>query len=135
VDLGEGRNRLGGSILAQVYSQMGDRCPDLEKPALLKGFFDAIQKLSEEKLVLAYHDRSDAACSPPPARWPSRPLRRNAELDAIAFDAAADDVDAFKRNSDEQLADVPRTSRLRALFSEELARCCKYAPRTGLAAS
>src|SRR3979409_2615426 len=29
VDLGEGRNRLGGSILAQVYSQMGDRAPDI----------------------------------------------------------------------------------------------------------
>src|SRR5439155_25712926 len=27
VDLGSGRNRLGGSILAQVFSQLGDECP------------------------------------------------------------------------------------------------------------
>ncbi len=121
VDLGEGRNRLGGSILAQVYSQMGDRCPDLEKPALLKGFFDAIQKLSREKLLLAYHDRSDgglfaAACEMAFAGRCGVTL----SLDAIAFDAAADDVDAFKRNSDEQLAGRAKDLALAALFSEEL---------------
>jgi phosphoribosylformylglycinamidine synthase len=121
VDLGEGRNRLGGSILAQVYSQMGDRCPDLEKPALLKGFFDAIQKLSEEKLIVAYHDRSDgglfaAACEMAFAGHCGVTL----SLDAIAFDAAADDVDAFKRNSDEQLAGRAKDLALAALFSEEL---------------
>jgi phosphoribosylformylglycinamidine synthase len=30
VDLGEGRNRLGGSILAQVFSQLGDQAPDAD---------------------------------------------------------------------------------------------------------
>jgi phosphoribosylformylglycinamidine synthase len=59
VDLGRGRNRLGGSILAQVYSQFGDQCPDVDDPALVKGLFDAVQKLAAEGLVLAYHDRSD----------------------------------------------------------------------------
>src|SRR5258705_6689523 len=100
---------------------MGDRCPDLEKPALLKGFFDAIQKLSEEKLLLAYHDRSDgglfaAACEMAFAGHSGVTL----SLDAIAFDAAADDVDAFKRNSDEQLAGRAKDLALAALFSEEL---------------
>ena len=37
LDLGAGANRMGGSILAQVNSEMGDTAPDLDNPALLKG--------------------------------------------------------------------------------------------------
>jgi len=59
VDLGRGANRLGGSILAQVHSQLGDECPDADDPARVKGLFDAVQALAGEGLVLAYHDRSD----------------------------------------------------------------------------
>jgi phosphoribosylformylglycinamidine synthase len=59
VDLGQGRNRLGGSALAQVYKQVGDQSPDVDDPLLLKGFFDAIQALNRQGLLLAYHDRSD----------------------------------------------------------------------------
>ncbi|NJD05766.1 MAG: phosphoribosylformylglycinamidine synthase [Methylococcaceae bacterium] len=59
IDLGEGRNRLGGSALAQVYGQLGDACPDLDDPALFKSFFNAVQGLVVEDLLLAYHDRSD----------------------------------------------------------------------------
>ncbi|CAL1241265.1 phosphoribosylformylglycinamidine synthase [Candidatus Methylocalor cossyra] len=59
VDLGQGRNRLGGSALAQVYGQLGDQAPDLDQPPLLKAFFSAIQGLNADQLLLAYHDRSD----------------------------------------------------------------------------
>lgn len=59
IDLGEGKNRLGGSALAQVYNQLGNECPDVENPLLLKNFFMAMQQLHQQKLVLAYHDRSD----------------------------------------------------------------------------
>ncbi|MBT9097375.1 phosphoribosylformylglycinamidine synthase [Methylovulum psychrotolerans] len=59
VDLGAGRNRLGGSVLAQVYAQLGNDCPDVDQTALLKGFFEAIQNLNHNGLLLAYHDRSD----------------------------------------------------------------------------
>jgi phosphoribosylformylglycinamidine synthase len=59
VDLGQGQNRLGGSCLAQVYQQLGNVAPDVDTPALLKGFFLAIQQLVHEKRLLAYHDRSD----------------------------------------------------------------------------
>ncbi|CAG7856931.1 partial phosphoribosylformylglycinamidine synthase, partial [biofilm metagenome] len=59
VDLGLGKNRLGGSALAQVYNQIGDVCPDLDNPALIKGFFAAIQGLNRRNFLLAYHDRSD----------------------------------------------------------------------------
>ena len=59
VDLGRGRCRLGGSALLQVYSRVGAQAPDLEHPALLSGFFEAIQALSAQGALLAYHDRSD----------------------------------------------------------------------------
>jgi phosphoribosylformylglycinamidine synthase len=59
VDLGNGKNRLGGSILAQVYNQMGDVPADLDSAAQLKGFFNAMQACIANNEILAYHDRSD----------------------------------------------------------------------------
>ena len=59
IDLGNGKNRMGGSSLAQVYGQIGDVAPDVDKPEQLKNFFAAIQTLNAENKILAYHDRSD----------------------------------------------------------------------------
>ena len=59
IDLGENRNRLGGSILAQTYSQLGDTPADLLSPEKLKAFFDAIQAANQSGELIAYHDRSD----------------------------------------------------------------------------
>lgn len=59
VDLGNGRNRLGGSALAQVYSQLGDESPDVERADQLRAAFLAIQDLISRDLVSAGHDRSD----------------------------------------------------------------------------
>ncbi|ATB40854.1 phosphoribosylformylglycinamidine synthase [Cystobacter fuscus] len=59
VDLAAGRQRLGGSVLAQAYSQVGPRCPDVDDPESLKGFFAAVQALNDTGTLLAYHDRSD----------------------------------------------------------------------------
>lgn len=59
LDLGQGKNRLGGSALTQVYSVTGDQAPDVVDAAALKNFFAAIQKLNQQELLLAYHDRSD----------------------------------------------------------------------------
>jgi len=59
IDLGGGRNRLGGSILCEVFAQLGDRAPDVDEPGLLAGLFDAMQALLVERRVLAWHDRSD----------------------------------------------------------------------------
>ena len=49
IDLGEGNQRLGGSCLAQVYSQIGDIAPDINDPNLLKNFFNITQQLIREK--------------------------------------------------------------------------------------
>src|SRR5690606_28687418 len=59
VDLGNGKNRIGGSILTQVYNEMGDAPVDLDSAAQLKGFFNAIQASLAANELLAYHDRSD----------------------------------------------------------------------------
>ena len=59
LDLGEGRNRLGGSALAQVFNQVGDCPPDMDNPDLLKRFWGAMQELVDDELLLACHDRSD----------------------------------------------------------------------------
>ncbi len=59
IDLGRGQNRLGGSILAQVVSQMGAATPDVDRAEDLKNFWHAIQQLGREHKLLAYHDRSD----------------------------------------------------------------------------
>ncbi|MDO9178455.1 MAG: phosphoribosylformylglycinamidine synthase [Agitococcus sp.] len=59
IDLGNGKNRLGGSILAQAYGQLGNVAPDLDSPQLLKDFFNTIQQLNTDGKLLAYHDRSD----------------------------------------------------------------------------
>ncbi len=59
IDLGKGKNRLGGSALAQVYKHTGDTVPDVDDPRVLKLFFAVIQALNELGFLLAYHDRSD----------------------------------------------------------------------------
>ncbi|HWH72729.1 MAG TPA: phosphoribosylformylglycinamidine synthase [Methylibium sp.] len=59
IDLGQGRNRLAGSILAQTLNQVGDAVPDLDDPALLKQLVAAINRLRADGRLLAYHDRSD----------------------------------------------------------------------------
>lgn len=59
LDLGAGKNRLGGSALAQVYGQLGDTAPDLDDAKRLAAFFALIQDALEAGVLLAYHDRSD----------------------------------------------------------------------------
>ncbi|NCG22501.1 MAG: phosphoribosylformylglycinamidine synthase [Rhodobacterales bacterium] len=59
LDLGAGKNRLGGSVLGQVYNQLGQIPPDLDDPAAFKRFFLAVQELAAAGGLLAYHDRSD----------------------------------------------------------------------------
>ena len=59
LDLSAGRDRLGGSCLAQVYGALGADPADLDDPAPLKGAFAALREAARAGLVLAYHDRSD----------------------------------------------------------------------------
>ena len=59
VDLGLGKNRMGGSSLAQVFNQIGNTAPDLDDPVLFAKFFSIMNSLNKKNLVSAFHDRSD----------------------------------------------------------------------------
>jgi phosphoribosylformylglycinamidine synthase len=59
IDLGAGKDRLGGSCWAQVHTVGGGTPPDLDNPALLASLFAALRELKDRHLLLAYHDRSD----------------------------------------------------------------------------
>lgn len=58
IDISGGKQRLGGSALAQVFNQVGSEPPDAEAP-LIKAYFKVIQRLHRQRKILAYHDRSD----------------------------------------------------------------------------
>jgi len=120
IDLGRGRNRLGGSVLAQVYGQLGDAAPDVDDPAALAAFFETIQALIHDRLILAYHDRSDGglfACACEMAFAGRTGVTLN--LDALAYDPMAHDVDGNERHPELMRGrDLERV--LGALFAEEL---------------
>jgi phosphoribosylformylglycinamidine synthase len=59
VDLAEGKNRMGGTALAQTVKQIGNITPDMDNPDMLKRAFAVIQELIGRNLILAGHDRSD----------------------------------------------------------------------------
>ncbi len=65
IGLGAGKQRLGGSVLAQVHADHSElpafagEAPDLDDPQRLRGFFELIRDARQAGLLLAYHDRSD----------------------------------------------------------------------------
>jgi phosphoribosylformylglycinamidine synthase len=73
IGLGAGKQRLGGSVLAQCHPQANggavlpafagddaeDGVPDLDDPQRLRDFFHLIRDAREAGVLLAYHDRSD----------------------------------------------------------------------------
>ncbi|SEK36812.1 phosphoribosylformylglycinamidine synthase [Nitrosovibrio tenuis] len=123
IDLGMGRNRLGGSALAQVYKQVGNEAPDLtglEGPEKLKGFFAAIQRLNRENKVLAYHDRSDGGVFTTLCEMAfAGRVGITANLDQLCFDALASDTDGSELRP-EALGGRFLKRLLAVLFNEEL---------------
>jgi phosphoribosylformylglycinamidine synthase len=125
IDLGRGRNRLGGSILAQVYGQIGNAAPDVDDATALKRFFGAVQALNRDGLLLAYHDRSDgglfaAVCEMAFAAHCGVTL----DLDSLCNDAGDDGIQAKPAaGGDPEGGRDPEGEperMLAALFAEEL---------------
>lgn len=58
-DLSKGQQRLGGSILAQVYKSIGNETPDVESFDDLKRFFATIQAWNQRGVIQSYHDIGD----------------------------------------------------------------------------
>lgn len=104
IDLGHGKNRLGGSALAQVYTQTGSEVPDLDHPQQFNAFFAAIQLLNKNDLLLAYHDRSDGGLFVT--------LCEMAFAGHCGIDVALDELIAANKNESDGVLPV--------LFNEEL---------------
>ena len=96
IDLGRGQNRLGGSVLAQTYGQLGQSVPDVAVEDL-KALFGAMVAMKAEGLILAYHDRSDGG----------------------ALIAALEMAFAGRAGLDVEVSGNPETA-MAALFSEEI---------------
>lgn len=109
LDLGQGKNRMGGSCLAQVYGKVGAEPADLDSPELMRGFFSAIQYLNAKGLLLAYHDRSDGGLFTTLAEMA---FAGNCGLDICLDNICSVDRCSVDRCSDSTVNDV--------LFNEEL---------------
>ncbi len=97
IDLGGGRNRMGGSILAQVTHQIGNDVPDLDEPAKLAALVGVVRKLQREGHILAYHDRSDGGLFATVAEMAfAGHVGVSVNLDVLAVDPVAQDSGDFK---------------------------------------
>lgn len=120
VDLGAGRNRLGGSILAQVTQQIGDAVPDVDDPAGIAGLVAALRELQRAGLLLAYHDRSDGGLLATIAEMAfAGHCGVTVNLDVLAIDPIASDWGDFKIRP-EQVGVRRHELMVKALFAEEL---------------
>jgi phosphoribosylformylglycinamidine synthase len=120
VDLGAGKQRLGGSMLAQVSRQIGNDAPDLDDPARLAAAMRALRALNAAGKLLAYHDRSDgglfaALCEMAFAGHCGLTIN----IDVLAMDPVAEDWGDYKIRP-EQMTVRRNEQTLRALFNEEL---------------
>jgi phosphoribosylformylglycinamidine synthase len=119
LDLGLTKNRLGGSVLAQAYGVSGDAPPDADA-LLLKAFFGAVQKLNDDGLILAYHDRSDGGLFATICEMAfAARVGVSLNLDTLCYDPLMNDVDGIERFPD--IIDGRLQDRIfAALFAEEL---------------
>ncbi|KAF1055869.1 MAG: Phosphoribosylformylglycinamidine synthase [Burkholderia gladioli] len=121
IDLGRGKHRMGGSILAQVTQQVGDATPDVDDPEDLKRFFNAIQALNADGKLLAYHDRSDGGlwatvCEMAFAGHAGVSLN----VDMLTLDPNHESDFGDAKDWAKQTSGRREDRTLRALFSEEL---------------
>jgi phosphoribosylformylglycinamidine synthase len=120
IDLATGKQRMGGGIFAQVTQQIGSDAPDVESAQVLRAFFAAIQALSAEGAILAYHDKSDgglwaAVCEMAFAGRCGVYLN----IDMLTIDPHSKDWGDFKIRP-EQVKIQRDELTLKALFNEEL---------------
>ncbi len=121
IDLGRGKNRLAGSILAQVLNQTGCSTPDVDSAEDLKALAAAVIELRQHQMILAYHDRSDGglfACVAEMAFATHCGIALNVDMLAVDPQQEADYGDA--KNWAQQISGKRHDLTMRALFNEEL---------------
>ena len=120
IDLGAGRNRLGGSALAQVFNATGSEAPDVDVPEKLLAFFGAVQTLASDNLLLAYHDRSDGGLFATVAEMAfAAHCGVSLDMDGLCYDPLTNDIDGAEKKPD-LLRGRAFELMMRALFNEEL---------------
>jgi phosphoribosylformylglycinamidine synthase len=121
IDLGRGRNRLGGSIFAQVTQQVGDTVPDVDDAEDLKRFFTAIQSLNADGKLLAYHDRSDGGLWATVCEMAfAGHVGVSLNVDMLTLDANHESDYGDAKDWAKQTSGRRDDRTIRALFSEEL---------------
>ena len=119
IDLGGGKQRMGGSILTQVCNQLGEQTPDIDDAQALRTFFVTIRALAQSGIVLAYHDRSDGGLLATVAEMAfAGHTGVSLNIDMLCFDHNAQDWDAYNIRA-AQVAVQRNELTLKALFSEE----------------
>ena len=121
IDLGQGENRMGASILSNIYNQDESICPDVNDSMLLKNSFEAFTKLKDGNHVLAYHDRSDgglfsAICE---MSFCSH-LGVALNIDLLVLEKGHESDYGDAKNWTKQISGRRNEQTLRALFNEEL---------------
>ncbi|SBT06959.1 phosphoribosylformyl-glycineamide synthetase [Candidatus Accumulibacter aalborgensis] len=120
IDLGGGRNRLGGSALTQVHGATGSEAPDVDDPARLVAFFTAVRQLAAADLLLAYHDRADGGLWATVCEMAfAAHCGVSIDTDGLCYDALINDVDGNEKRPN-LLGGRSFEFLMRALFSEEL---------------
>lgn len=120
IDLGEGKQRLGGSVLAHTIDQFGDEVPDVEDVEKLRTFFAVIRSLADEGTILAYHDRSDGGLFATVAEMAfAGHTGVSINVDMLTFDSTVQDWGDYKIRP-EQVQVQRDESTVKALFNEEL---------------
>jgi phosphoribosylformylglycinamidine synthase len=104
IDLGSGKNRMGGSAIAQAHGQIGKTSPDVDDPKLLVQVFEAVQNMIEKNLILSGHDKSDGG------------------LITTLIEMAMSGNCGIKVSIDQNIGEI------RQLFSEELGIVIEYLP-------
>jgi len=119
IDLGKGRHRLGGSVLAQTFNQVGESVPDMDDAGSLKAFFHVVRDLKRDGLILAYHDRSDGGLLATVCEMAfAGRVGVSVNLDMLTIDPYAADWGDYKIRA-EQVSVQRDELTLKALFAEE----------------
>ncbi len=119
IDLARGRHRLGASVFAQVYGQMGAEAPDLDRPQELVALYAAVARWRAAGDLLACHDRSDGGLFTTICEMAfAGRLGVTINVDLLAHDALAGDVDGSERRPD-VMAGRDLQLVMASLFAEE----------------
>jgi phosphoribosylformylglycinamidine synthase len=125
IDLGKGRARMGGSILAQTLGHPGGEVPDLDDPQDLVSLVNAVNALRAQGRVLAYHDRSDGGLLAAVAEMAFAGqvgVAINVDLLVTEGDGISDSRAEYgdAKNWGQQVSARREELTLKALFNEEL---------------